>query len=674
MTARIALVDLAEGTVLAVRAALGAGAVRVCKRGAVPAGTALVIVEAGDGPIGDDGLGLPDAAPPVLVLVDRATRRVIELADARFDILEKPFRAADLRSKVRALVEDEIGDESRFRRSENRDPSPISGAAVSRWLGEPLLEAAVARTLAGSLRAGGAVWVVGECGTGTDEVAAALARAAGGEPAIWNDDEPLSVALPRLDCASRVLWAGGIDEKSLGEQRALERFLALEPGRRVIVTSGDDPESAIAAGTLSASLVAKLSRASVRLAPLRERRSDVAALALAIAAEVASRLAPGLHVTLTDRAKRTLEAYPWPDNLIELEAVLTRSIVAKSAESRGQTPVSGSTDLTPVSLELDTEDLLFAPMHLAPLFADDALDETDAAGSASGLAQTAPRRAVVVTLGDVAAARASAAAPPPDASAPDSAGSRPDDVGIEGVLLGFAHDIRNPMSTIQTFAGLEASREGSESIELARLAAQACERIDEQLQLLQRYSELREGAPVPVDLVEILGEAAETIGAEDDLVITARRAVKGFLDLALARLVADAIVAECRARRAPESGDEPSTADIGTAIVPGRASLDITIPTGRAAVDRLDKWVAGTRFPWRLALARDAARRAGGALEVEVEEGQIRLAWRLPVSMEGAHQSATASELVSSTVTVVDEGKHDDQAGSPDRRRRSRSS
>jgi signal transduction histidine kinase len=688
MTARIALVDLADGTVLAVRAALGAGAVRVCKRGAVPAGTALVIVEAGDAPVRDD-LGLADPATPVLVLAEPRSRPAIELAGRLFDVLEKSFTAAELRSKARALLEGGTGDGSRFR--DDRDPSRISGAGVSRWLGEPLLEAGVARTLAGSLRAGGAVWLVGQPGTGTDDVAAALAGSweAARLPAIWQDDETLTATLPRLDDQSRVLWVPSLDEKPPGEQRALERFLALEPSRRIVVTSGDDPESAVAAGTLAASLVAKLSRASVRLAPLRERRRDLLAIALAIAADVASRFAPGLRVSFTDRARHALETYDWPHNLVELESVLTRSLLARSGDD------------TPTTLELDADDLLLAPLHLSPLFRDYASDEADVA--ATGPAGTAPRRAVVVTLGDVAAARASAAAGAEralaqlagDPAATASSAAAPDDAGIEGVLLGFAHDIRNPMSTIKTFAGLEAAREGSETAELARLAAQACERVDEQLELLQRYSEIGEASPASVDLVEILGEAAEAAGAEDDLVIAARRAVTGRLDPALARLVADAIVAECRARRAPESGDEPSTADIGATTVPGTATLDITIPTGRAAVDRLDKWVAGKTLPWRLALARDAARRAGGTLVVEVEDGQIRLAWRLPVTgalvsattgalagattgalagaTQGALRSATG-EPNSSPVTVVDEGKHDDQAGSPDRRRRSRSS
>src|SRR5688572_26886 len=130
MTARIALVDLAEGTVLAVRAALGAGAVRVCKRGAVPAGTALVIVEAADAPLRDD-LGLADPATPVLVLADWTSRPAIELAGRRFHILEKPFGSADLRMKVRALVETGAGAESAAGGSAR---AGASVGASSRWL------------------------------------------------------------------------------------------------------------------------------------------------------------------------------------------------------------------------------------------------------------------------------------------------------------------------------------------------------------------------------------------------------------------------------------------------------------------------------------------------------------------------------------------------------------
>src|SRR5688572_2604441 len=101
--ARIALVDLAEGTVLAVRAALGAGAVEVCRRGAVPPGTPLVVLEA-TGPFRDEG-DLGDPATPVLILAEWTSTASVELGSRRFEVLEKPFGSADLRQKIRALLE-----------------------------------------------------------------------------------------------------------------------------------------------------------------------------------------------------------------------------------------------------------------------------------------------------------------------------------------------------------------------------------------------------------------------------------------------------------------------------------------------------------------------------------------------------------------------------------------
>src|SRR5688572_9798773 len=137
--ARIALVDLAEGTVLAVRAALGAGAVEVCRRGAVPSQTPLVVLEA-TGSVLDEG-DLGDPATPVLILADWASPAAVHLASRRFEILEKPFGSGDLRQKIRALLE----------------PVPAAAPAATR-LSEPFLEASVARMLVAARRLGGAVW------------------------------------------------------------------------------------------------------------------------------------------------------------------------------------------------------------------------------------------------------------------------------------------------------------------------------------------------------------------------------------------------------------------------------------------------------------------------------------------------------------------------------------
>jgi len=249
--------------------------------------------------------------------------------------------------------------------------------------------------------------------------------------------------------------------------------------------------------------------------------------------------------------------------------------------------------------------------------------------------------------------------------------------GVEALLAAFAHDIRNPMSTIKTFAGLQAASVGAEESELARLAIEACGRIDEHLELLQRYAELTNTSPVVVDIVETLGSAVDAAvdagartGADAGavpvpLAIVARRALWVRTDASVARFVADAVVAECRSRAASAAAGSatpagPAEADTVASAAASAddnsAAVEIRIPVGAAAVDRLDKWLEGASLPWRLALAREAARRGGGDLQVDVEDGQMRLLWRLPNRVDG------------------EEGNHDDQAGSPDRRRRSRSS
>jgi len=718
---RIALVDASDATASMVRAAFGDGAVVACRRESIPSDAALVIVEVGRAPASLATLANSDT--PLLVLADTASvDSPAAFGTRRIAFLKKPFDVVDLRMQVRALLDHHQSDEAKggATTGQNLYLSPISpGGQVQvsvPWLTGPLLTQDAASILAAACRLDGAVWIVGETGTGADRVAAALTAAwdAGREPIVWQEADSLASALARLGDAERVLWVPALEDRPLREQRSFERYLALEPARRIAVTSGDDPLAALAAGTLLRSLHDCLSRVSVRLAPLRERRDEISTLAVSIAASVASRAFGTERVVLADDARRSLEAYPWPGNFTELEAVATRSVVA-AGRARAST------------LELTAPNLRFAPDHLAPFVpkpvpkpgtgtgfqAPDRLsgDEQVASststkpGTGTGFeapdrdrvfrdapnpstastadpASAPPRRGIVVALGDAAAARA---ARPSDSTStelpqvPEGARAEPAaSSGVEALLAAFAHDIRNPMSTIKTFAGLQAATAGDDSSELARLAVSACERVDEHLEFLQSYAELAPTTPVPVDLVEILGEAVDAAGAADSFTICARRSLTVRTDPALARFVADAVVAECRSRAekpgtgtgfskeknlylspisdesgADFEGDPPPALVSSADIAADGSSLEIRIPVGGAAVDRLDRWVRGASLPWRLALARDAALRSGGELQVDVEDGEMRLRWRLP---------------------KVEEGKNDDQAGSPDRRRRSRSS
>ena len=683
--ARIALLDASDGTATAVRAALGADAVAACRRGTVPSDAILLIAETRGAAATDAaGLGLPDSGAPLLLLVDHPVAVVsASFGVRRVATLQKPFDLIDLRQIVRQLL-DPTSDSAPGKRGQvhfsdapaapwlgpprNRGQVQVLGAP---WLEPPRVAVEGAVTLTAASRLDGAVWIVGEAGTGTDHVAAALAVAwdPDREPIVWPESDSLASAVSRLGDAGRVLWVPALDERPLREQRAFERYLAVEPRRRVAVTSADDPAAAVAAGSLLRSLHHALSRVSLRLAPLRERRGDIAALAVSIAGGVASNAFGAERVVLTDEARRTLESYPWPGNLSELEAVVTRSVIACAGARGSQGGTRGSDDTR--VMELGAGNLRFAPGHLAPMNPADSGEppaQATAQSAQSADAAAPPRRAVVVALGDMAAARA---ARPSDSTSPEAvqdpgtaslaSPTHPRHEGVEGVLAAFAHDIRNPMSTIKTFAGLQAASAGDDSAELARLAIEACERVDEHLEVLQRYAELVPSAPALVDIVETLGEAVDAGGGAASLAISARRSLWVRTDAALARFVADVIVAECRSRvratgQAASDEVDAASADIAAPAADAAADtegLEIRIPVGGAAVDRLDKWVEGTSLPWRLALAREAARRGGGDLQVDVEDGQMRLHWRLP---------------------RVEEGRNDDQAGSPDRRRRSRSS
>ncbi len=611
--ARIALVDATAATEAAVRAALGDRAVTCCSRDALPAEAALAIVDV-TGPAPAD---LPTRIP-VLLLVERGGRLPDTGGSPR--IIEKPIDPALLRGTVRAMMDGE--------------PSPP--ASVERWLEAPRLAASSAAALAATRRLGGAIWIVGEPGTGAAQVAAAIARSDGAELVVWSDAAGLAAP---AGPGRRAAFLPEVDRRTTDAQHAIEQFLDSGAQPLVIVTSSGDPEEALEDRRLSATLHAVLSRNSLRLAPLRERRADIAPLAGELLAASAARLRIG-RATLAADALRLLEAADWPGNVLELEAVLARSLAARAADGQD-------------AIELSAADLRFAPGHLAPLGAE----SDDGCALTGGIPPRTdpPRRAVVVPLVDPAR-RGSDAASGADvqtaAGAADSASLRAaDEAGVEALLAAFAHEIRNPMSTIKTFASLEAARAGDDNRELADLALEATARIDEQLEFLQRYAELAPAAPERADLVELVAEAADAAGLEHE--IAARRPVRASGDPGLLRFAADALVAELRARGTGGSG--PPVVDAG----PGQACA-ITISCGAgAAVDRLNRWVDGRGLPWRLALARAAARRAGGDLDVDVEDGGLRLGWRAP-SESGDGKS--------------EERKHDDQAGSPDRRRRSRGS
>jgi DNA-binding NtrC family response regulator len=137
----------------------------------------------------------------------------------------------------------------------------------------------------------------------------------------------------------------------------------VEPRRadvRFLASSGRDLRSAAGAGTFRPDLFYRLGGVEIHIPPLRQRRVDIAPLALHFIDRHAGRLsveAPGL----TAEARELLERQPWPGNARQLEGILLRAMLCRS----GKGPL-GVRELEP--LLAGEED---------PLFRDDLVERFD---------------------------------------------------------------------------------------------------------------------------------------------------------------------------------------------------------------------------------------------------------------------------------------------------------
>ena len=113
------------------------------------------------------------------------------------------------------------------------------------------------------------------------------------------------------------------------ESREFFRVGGTRPVRldvRIVSATNRDLKKATQAGSFREDLYFRLNGVTLNLPPLRERKGDVALLAMHFLDRV-----PGDKRTLTRKAIEKLEAYAWPGNVRELEMVVRRAAVLSSA-------------------------------------------------------------------------------------------------------------------------------------------------------------------------------------------------------------------------------------------------------------------------------------------------------------------------------------------------------
>jgi DNA-binding NtrC family response regulator len=314
-----------------------------------------------------------------------------------------------------------------------------------------------------------------------DGIAAADSRARPGLTLVLEDVDWLEVGLQR-EIRS---W---IEFGLPGAEAAAERI-------RWIGTAADDGPG----GSLEPGLCRALAGLRVRIPPLRERSRAIAPFAN----DTARRWCAGRGLTprrMGEDAVLVLEEYPWPGNLRELEAVVEQTLAAGSGD-----PVRAA-------------DLLLEGSALAPLEAHEvgALLPHDAEVAPA----EEPRASALESLSEPeipeAPASETAPAPEPDISpAPGPAaeleeekpGPEPDH-SLRRLASALAHEVRNPLTAIRSFAALLPDRYGDSDFRgrFSELVGDGVERIEDVVERLERLATLAPPVVAQVDTEALLGE------------------------------------------------------------------------------------------------------------------------------------------------------------------------
>ncbi|NIF51750.1 sigma 54-interacting transcriptional regulator [Burkholderia sp. Ax-1724] len=140
------------------------------------------------------------------------------------------------------------------------------------------------------------------------------------------------------------LFLGEIGDLPLPLQGALLRVLQDKefepPGSnriahadvRIIAATSVDLPALVAAGRFRADLFYRLNVLTIHAPALRERSSDIEALAYAMLEDLAAQTRGGAHFELQDDALRLLCAYDWPGNVRELRNTLERAVMLSDSE------------------------------------------------------------------------------------------------------------------------------------------------------------------------------------------------------------------------------------------------------------------------------------------------------------------------------------------------------
>ena len=412
----------------------------------------------------------------VLLLVEsKSVARAIQ-PESQVDCLIKPFNPYDLHEKVgRLLTRRRAVPESLAGR---RDPQDIT-----RYLEYPYLSRSAATLVNRYASAGLPLLISGEIGCGQERVAAGICQLQS-RPALqmsvnaaevnaeYLAQKELQISLQGRLGGATTLVIHELDKSSSSAQAGLLGFLQEVEnklvGVRYVTTATSDLLERVYRGDFVEALYGKLATLTLKLPPLRERQDDISALASWFARFYAELLGLGDPMISTAAINR-LRNYLWFGNLGELERVIARTLALhrKAIIDAGDLlfdfgkvslPTAESLSFSEFPSDLPTQPSPFEP----PRFRS--YDNVRSAGQAT------------------------------------NGHSRSVDVNV--LIHELAHEFKNPMVTIKTFAQLLGDRYQDENFRtrFQEVVGADIERMDELLEVMIEFADFSLPEPNEVSL------------------------------------------------------------------------------------------------------------------------------------------------------------------------------
>lgn len=419
----------------------------------------------------------------VLLLVDSQPVTQSFAGQENFKFLIKPVNPYDLKAAVESLV--------------NRPTLTIAAQAVpNAFIGFPYLSHAAARLARRFASLSLPVLIWGERGCGQDRVARAmLSEAAHGGMLVTLNG--LDIAADYLEHQQAQLAAlctvkgshpavliEGLERVAPSRQSLLLNFIDAVEGTsgrlRLLATANADLLERVYRGEFLERLYYKLAKLTLPLAPLRKRRADLPALARRLAADYSIDLNL-CDIDLTPAALARLGDYLWFGNFDEFDMVIARTLAVHG------------------KARIDAADIVF---DISALVDRVPAESTDAVAMSKSAEGTVPQSSRIAS-GDFR---------PLSGSNGIAGGS----ASLRLLVHELAHELKNPMVTIKTFAQLLAERYDDASFRTRFQDAVDgdIERMDELLGVMTEYAGFDQPRKASTGLIEHLNSTLEAIHHE----------------------------------------------------------------------------------------------------------------------------------------------------------------